>query len=120
MGVLPEIEYGAPVQTSSDDIARIGQAARRTFGVLEQGFTKYGQAMVKNEVEGATLALRTGLADLEPKSVLKKMKQKEFAAAVSRDDIRKGAEVLGLPLEEHIARTIEALRKAAPALGLKA
>ena len=36
-----------------------------------------------------------GLSGLEPKSVLKKMKQKAFAAAVSRDDIRKGAELLG-------------------------
>jgi putative nucleotidyltransferase with HDIG domain len=59
-----------------------------------------------------------GLATLEPKSVLKKMKQKAFAAAVNRDDIRKGAELLGVPLEEHIARTIAALRPIAKDLGL--
>ncbi len=58
-----------------------------------------------------------GLAGLEPKSVLKKMKQKAFAAAVNRDDIRKGAEILGRPLEDHIAQTIAAMAKVSKELG---
>src|SRR5215213_6886765 len=40
--------------------------------------------------------------DLEARSVIKRMKDKAFAKGVSRDDLRKGAEELGLPLEEHI------------------
>ncbi len=48
----------------------------------------------------------TGIDGLEPKSVRKKLKDKAFAAAVSRDDIRDGAEALGVDLDEHIARVI--------------
>jgi len=48
----------------------------------------------------------TGLDGLEPRSVRKKLKDKAFAAAVSREDIRVGAEELGVDLDEHIARVI--------------
>jgi predicted hydrolase (HD superfamily) len=47
------------------------------------------------------------------------MKDKAFAKGVSRDDVRKGAEELGVPLEEHIAFCIAALREQADALGLR-
>jgi putative nucleotidyltransferase with HDIG domain len=57
--------------------------------------------------------------DLEPGSVLKRMKDKAFARAVKRDDLRKGAEVLELPLEEHIANVIAFIRERADALGLR-
>jgi len=56
--------------------------------------------------------------DLEPASVVKRMKDKAFARAVSRDDLRQGAEALGLPLEQHIANVIAFLREEADALGL--
>ena len=55
--------------------------------------------------------------DLEASSVIKRMKDKAFARAVSRDDLRRGAEELGLPLEEHIANVIASLREQADALG---
>ncbi len=55
---------------------------------------------------------------LEASSVIKRMKDKAFARAVSREGIREGAEVLGIPLEEHIAAVIAAMREIAPALGL--
>jgi putative nucleotidyltransferase with HDIG domain len=51
-------------------------------------------------------------------SVRKKMKQKSFAAAVKREDIEKGAELLGLPLDEHIAHVIIAMQGVAKELGL--
>ena len=57
--------------------------------------------------------------DLEPSSVLKRMKDKAFARAVSRDDLRRGAEELGLPLDEHVANVIRFLGTRAEALGLK-
>ncbi len=40
--------------------------------------------------------------DLEAASVIKRMKDKAFARAVSRDDLRRGAEELGLPLDQHV------------------
>jgi putative nucleotidyltransferase with HDIG domain len=57
--------------------------------------------------------------DLEPSSVIKRMKDKAFARAVSREDLRKGAEELGLPLDEHIKNVIEFMRLQADALGLR-
>ena len=57
--------------------------------------------------------------DLEPSSVVKRMKDKAFARAVKRDDLRKGAEDLELPLEEHIANVIGFIRERADALGLR-
>src|SRR5215216_5937468 len=56
--------------------------------------------------------------DLESASVIKRMKDKAFARAVSRDDLRAGAELLGLPLADHIANVIAAIRDRADALGL--
>ena len=57
--------------------------------------------------------------DLEMESVKKKLKDKAFAKGVSRDDVRNGAAELGIPLEEHIAFCIAAMRENADALGLR-
>lgn len=57
--------------------------------------------------------------DLEASSVMKRMKDKAFARAVKRDDLRQGAEELGVPLPEHIANVIAFMRARAEALGLK-
>ena len=59
------------------------------------------------------------ILDLEVDSVKKRLKDKAFARGVSREDVRKGAEELGIPLEEHIAFCIAALRENADALGLR-
>ncbi|HLH34065.1 MAG TPA: HD domain-containing protein [Alloacidobacterium sp.] len=56
--------------------------------------------------------------DVEVAGVRKKMKDKAFAKGVNRDDITKGAEELGVPLDEHIAFCIAAMQKNADALGL--
>jgi predicted hydrolase (HD superfamily) len=57
--------------------------------------------------------------DLEANSVIKRMKDKAFARAVSRDDLRKGAEEIGLPLDQHIANVIVFMRARADDLGLR-
>ena len=57
--------------------------------------------------------------DLEMDSVKKKLKDKAFAKGVSRDDVRNGAAELGIPIEEHIAFCISAMRENADALGLR-
>ena len=60
-----------------------------------------------------------GIETLEPRSVRKKLKQPSFASGVNRDDVYKGAELLGVDLDEHIAFVTEALRPIARELGLR-
>ena len=57
--------------------------------------------------------------DLEPASVLKRMKDKAFARGVNRDDLRGGAELLGVPLDTHIGNVIGFMRERADVLGLR-
>jgi putative nucleotidyltransferase with HDIG domain len=59
------------------------------------------------------------ILDLEASSVMKRMKDKAFARAVSRDDLRRGADELGLTLDAHIANVIAFMREQADALRLK-
>ncbi|HEX7794010.1 MAG TPA: HD domain-containing protein [Vicinamibacterales bacterium] len=59
------------------------------------------------------------ILDLEASSVVKRMKDKAFARAVKREDLRAGADLLGLPLEEHITNVIGFMRPQADALGLR-
>ena len=59
------------------------------------------------------------ILDLEASSVKKRLKDKAFARGVSREDVQKGAEELGVPLEQHIAFCIAAMRENADALGLR-
>jgi len=58
------------------------------------------------------------LADLEVSSVRKKLKDKAFARGVSREDVTRGAEELGVPLDDHIAFVLAALRPHERVLGL--
>ena len=60
------------------------------------------------------------LADLEVASVKKKLKDQAFARGVNRDEVRLGAEELGVPLDDHIAFVIQALRPVEASLGLGA
>jgi len=69
----------------------------------------------------AVAMVRPGrIAGMTAKSVRKKMKQKSFAAAVDRDDIVRGAEDLGVDLNDHIQQVIDAMCQIADELGLAA
>lgn len=59
-----------------------------------------------------------GIATLEPKSVIKRLKDKSFAAKVERDEVYKGVELLGVELSDHIAFIIEVLRRNKTELGI--
>jgi putative nucleotidyltransferase with HDIG domain len=60
-----------------------------------------------------------GIETLEPKSVKKKLKQPSFAAGVHRDEVDRGAEELGVELDDHIRFVVEAMRPFAGELGLR-
>jgi predicted hydrolase (HD superfamily) len=69
----------------------------------------------------ATALMRpTGIDDMAPKSVKKKMKDKAFAAGVDRDEVRHGADLIGVDLDTHIRNVIEAMRTISTDLGLTA
>src|SRR5207244_4835919 len=70
-------------------------------------------------VHACGLVRPDGIDTLEPKSVRKKLKQPSFAAGVNRDDVYKGAEALGVELDEHIAFVIAAMPPNAADLGLR-
>jgi len=69
-------------------------------------------------VGACALVRPDGIASLEPKSVLKKLKDKGFAAKVERAEVHRGAELLGVALADHVRFVIEALRPHADELGL--
>ncbi|MBL8291482.1 MAG: HDIG domain-containing protein [Bryobacterales bacterium] len=62
---------------------------------------------------------RRSIHEVDVASVRKKMKDKAFARAVNREDITRGAEELGIPLEDHVAFCIQAMQANAEALGLQ-
>lgn len=62
-------------------------------------------------MNAVSLVRPNGFADMKVKSVTKKLKDKSFAADVPREHIRRGAELIGRPLNEHIAFLIQVFRK---------
>ncbi len=71
-------------------------------------------------VYACCLVRPTGIDDLAPKSVTKKLKDKAFAAGVNRDDVARGVELLGLERSEHIQNVIDGMRSIAEVLGVRA
>jgi putative nucleotidyltransferase with HDIG domain len=81
--------------------------------------TLYACDEVSGFVHACGLVRPDGIATLESRSVRKKLKQPSFAKGVNRDDVVRGAEGLGVELDEHITFVIEALRPISNELGLR-
>ena len=71
-------------------------------------------------VYACCLVRPNGIDDLKPKSVVKKLKDKAFAAGVSREEVHHGMELIGLEWNEHVQNIIDALRGAGEQLGIRA
>ncbi|MGY8798207.1 MAG: HD domain-containing protein [Longimicrobiales bacterium] len=71
-------------------------------------------------VYACCLVRPNGIDDLKPKSVVKKLKDKTFAAGVSREEVHHGMELIGLERNEHVQNIIDALRGAGEQLGIRA
>jgi putative nucleotidyltransferase with HDIG domain len=69
-------------------------------------------------IAACALVRPTGIEGMAPKSVKKKLKQPSFAAGVNRDEVRLGAEELGVDFDEHVAFVIRAMSERADELGL--
>ena len=69
-------------------------------------------------VAACALVRPTGIHGMTPKSVKKKLKQPSFAAAVNRDEVRQGAEELGVDFDEHVRKVIAAMEERSGELGL--
>ena len=71
-------------------------------------------------VAACALVRPTGIEGMTPKSVKKKLKQPSFAAGVNREEVRQGADELGVDFDEHLAFVIAAMSERADELGLGA
>jgi putative nucleotidyltransferase with HDIG domain len=71
-------------------------------------------------VHATCLVRPTGIDDLTPKSVTKKLKDKAFAAGVSRDDVERGVQLIGLERSQHIQNVIDGMKVKAAELGIRA
>ncbi|MCH7925432.1 MAG: HDIG domain-containing protein [Planctomycetes bacterium] len=91
-----------------DDFPRDRAIRKTLFAVDELCGLIYAAALVRPE----------RMNGMKTKSIIKKMKQKAFAASVSREDIHEGAELIGLPLADHVNHCIEAISSIAGEIDL--
>jgi putative nucleotidyltransferase with HDIG domain len=80
--------------------------------------TLYAVDELSGFIAACALVRPTGIAGMTPKSVKKKLKQPSFAAGVDREEVRKGAEELGVDFDEHVSFLIAAMEERAEELGL--
>jgi putative nucleotidyltransferase with HDIG domain len=109
-GYPPELIAAVAGHATFLGVPRESQMAKTLYAVDElSGF-----------VSACALVRPTGIEGMTPKSVKKKLKQPSFAAGVNRDEVREGAEELGVDFDEHLAFVIAAMEERAEALGLAA
>lgn len=106
----------------SEDILHAILAHRPDFTHTEPVSDLDKHLLACDEITGlitATSLMRpTGIDDLTPKSVIKKMKDKAFARGVNREDVQHGADLIGVELSQHMANVIEAMQGISGELGL--
>jgi predicted hydrolase (HD superfamily) len=108
-GLPEEMQRAILGHATYTGVARESPMARALFAVDELSGFLVACALVRPS---------KSLADLEVTSVRKKLKDKAFARGVNRDDVVRGAEELGVPLDDHIAFVLAALRPHETAFGL--
>jgi putative nucleotidyltransferase with HDIG domain len=109
LGYPPEVIYA--IKSHADYLTDCPRVSR-----LDK--TLYACDELSGFVTAVALLRPERLAGMQASSVKKKLKQKSFAASINREDIRRGAEDLGVDLDEHILFVIRALETVATELGL--
>lgn len=132
-GLLHDADYEAyPEQHPSIIVARLKEMGEDKIAhAISAHYTKWkvpyttllDKALLAcDELTGFIIACcqvrPDGISSLEPKSVIKKLKDKSFAAKVERDEVYTGAELLGVELPDHIAFIIDVLRENKEELGI--
>ena len=125
----PDLETGHP-RVALEELRRLGFSDELVRGVASHadflGVSRDSRMektlFAVDELCGFVMACAyvrpQGIHGMTPKSVKKKMKTPAFAAAVNRDELREGAEKLGVDFDEHVAFVIAALEEQADALEL--
>jgi len=110
LGYPPDVIHAIQSHAERTGVPRVSRMDKALYAVDELcGFI----------TAAALIRPSQSVLDLEAASVRKRMKDKAFARNVKREDIIRGAEELGVPLDEHIAFVIEAMRGVADALTLR-
>jgi predicted hydrolase (HD superfamily) len=132
-GLLHDADYEAfPEQHPGVIVAKLREAGEEKIAhAISAHYTKWNVPYISlldkallacDELTGFIIACcqvrPEGISSLEAKSVIKKLKDKSFAAKVERDEVYKGAELLGVELTSHISFIIEVLRKHKDELGI--
>ena len=132
-GILHDADYEAfPDQHPGIIVEKLKKMGEdRIAHAISAHYTKWGVSydtlmdkvlLACDELTGFVVACcqvrPDGISTLEAKSVIKKLKDKSFAAKVERDEVYKGAELLGVDLNAHISFIIEVLRKNRETLGI--
>jgi putative nucleotidyltransferase with HDIG domain len=125
----PDLETGHP-RMALEELRRLGYPAEVVDAVAGHADflnvprttplakTLYAVDELSGFITACAMVRPTGIVGMTPKSVKKKLRQPSFAAAVDRDDIRRGAEDLGVDFDEHVARVVAAMEGRADELGL--
>ncbi|HVW84029.1 MAG TPA: HDIG domain-containing protein [Bryobacteraceae bacterium] len=108
-GISPEVRRAILSHANYSGVSRDSLLEKALFACDELSGLISACALVKPSRK---------VAEVDVKSVRKKMKDKAFARSVSRDDIVQGAAGLGVDLDEHIAFCIQAMQENAEAIGL--
>ena len=108
LGFSPEFVRAVASHADALEVSRDSLMEKTLFAVDELSGFVMACAFVRPD----------GIHGMTPKSVKKKMKTPAFAAAVNREELREGAEKLGVDFDEHVAFVIAALESKADELGL--